>query len=450
MTLSPNENSCGAPTQAENIFNFLLEDTEITIPEVDLDDARFAISELRFPALDPIDIAQLTTKVVDGSGAFDIIMATFKAHLKDEHRANRLTGRDYAEAYVANTGAALGAAVQLLLGKDQAFYQAAAARAQARIAEAEVAKARIELETSKLQYALAKGQVQTVKADLALKKMQVAIADAEYCNQLQQKRLLAAQADAQEFTVASLLPQQLVLLTSQASIESYKLNQMMPEEKRVLVAQADNQEFTVAALMPEQLALLTAQVSQVGAQMDNVAADTAIKGYTLSDMLPQQKAQITAQKLNVEADTGIKGYTLTDLLPSQKALTVAQTSHTDAQKLNVDASTDERVYNVNQILPEQKSLVKYQWQAARAQTYNNHEGGEVDINGLIGMQKDLYAQQITSYQRDAEVKAAKIWSDAFSVLRSTDEDLPVPTQFNETNINEVLTRIKNLNDLNAV
>ena len=42
------------------------------------------------------------------------------------------------------------------------------------------------------------------------------------------------------------------------------------------------------------------------------------------------------------------------------------------------------------------------------------------VEGIIGKQKALYTKQALGFDRDAEQKAAKIFSDAFSIRRSTD------------------------------
>lgn len=60
----------------------------------------------------------------------------------------------------------------------------------------------------------------------------------------------------------------------------------------------------------------------------------------------------------------------------------------------------------------QYALVKENYESVRAQTLDTRTDGTTVV-GSIGKQKALYDQQITSYQRDAEVKAAKIFSDAW-------------------------------------
>lgn len=379
------------PGIAIEVYDALLVGESFSIPSVNLNDGDYKVPVLsgdlkNLP--DKITIDQFTTKQVDGSGYFDILMMSLKIHLKEEYQAGRISGREYAETYAAQVNSALSTATQLLLQRDGAFYQAALVQAQAQLAAVEVVTARVKLEQARLEYHTLLVQNQTVKADFALKKAQLALLEADYDNKLVEKQNLE----------------------SDIARKSYELTN----------------------LVPKQVALITEQVETQTAQTANVEADTLVKG---------------AQQANVEAETTIKTYTRSDILPEQKALTIAQTSHTNAQKLNVDASTDERVFNVDFILPEQEKLVKYQWEAQRAQTHDNHES-ELDINGLIGKQKELYDKQIWSYARDAEVKASKLFTDAWITTKTIIETTDPPTNFNNTNLNEVLTKIRNTHDLN--
>ena len=71
------------------------------------------------------------------------------------------------------------------------------------------------------------------------------------------------------------------------------------------------------------------------------------------------------------------------------------------------------------------------------------------VTGLLGKQKELYSQQITSYKRDAEVKAGKLWIDAWITMKTIDEGLLPPDQFTNTEINEVLATLKTNNLLGS-
>lgn len=103
-------------------------------------------------------------------------------------------------------------------------------------------------------------------------------------------------------------------------------------------------------------------------------------------------------------------------------------------------------YNLNYILPQQRLLLTEQTEVQRAQTLNTRTDGTV-VAGVLGKQKDLYTQQITSYKRDAEVKAAKLFTDAWTVQKTIDEGLLPPNGFTNASLDTILTTIKSNNDL---
>ena len=110
-------------------------------------------------------------------------------------------------------------------------------------------------------------------------------------------------------------------------------------------------------------------------------------------------------------------------------------------------------FNLNDMLPAQlllneaqRKMVLEQMEAQRAQTLNTRTDGAT-ITGVLGKQKDLYSQQITSYQRDSENKAARLFTDAWITMKTIDEGLIPPTNFQNASVDTVLTRVKLNNGL---
>lgn len=110
-------------------------------------------------------------------------------------------------------------------------------------------------------------------------------------------------------------------------------------------------------------------------------------------------------------------------------------------------------FNLNEMLPaqllllgEQRKMVSEQAEAQRAQTLNTRSDGAT-ITGVLGKQKDLYSQQITSYQRDSENKAAKLFTDAWITMKTIDEGLVPPSNFQNSSVDRVLSNIKQNNNL---
>lgn len=290
--------SSGAGDLANELLPELIAGKDFSFPDIDLSDPKYDYNpdpdDPIYQNISKITIDDLTTKVVGGNGTFDVIMTSVRAHLKDEYEKNRITGNDYVNAYIQLTQAALSGSLQFLLQKDQAFWQGALAKAQAKTAEIGVVTALVGVQTAKAQMAIARAQALTAEVEYALTKLKLATEDATY-------------------------------------------------------------------------------------------------------------AQLVAQ-------------------------------------------TNQVLYQTSDLLPVQKLATQEQAEAARAQTLDTRTDGQTVV-GSVGKQKDLYTQQITSYQRDSEVKAAKLYTDAWTVMKTIDEGLDPPTSFANTNLQTVLAHIQTNNNL---
>ena len=124
-----------------------------------------------------------------------------------------------------------------------------------------------------------------------------------------------------------------------------------------------------------------------------------------------------------------------------------------AQKTGQDIANSTATYNRDEILPrqrdllvEQADLLREQTEVQRAQTLDSRTDGALVV-GAVGKQKDLYSQQIKSYQRDSELKAAKLFSDAWTVQKTVDEGFVAPANFQNPSLDTVLGHIKTNNNL---
>lgn len=263
---------------------------DFRIPDVDWDSSIFEIPDSLTEALknppEPLTEGKLTERIVHGSGMFDALMDAVTAHLKLEYCEGRITGAEYTKAYISAIQFAMQYAVQFLLGKDLAYYQALGS------------------------------QVQGITASIAAMNAKV--------------QLAVAQAEAH-----------------------------------------------------------------------------------------LRKAQYANQVLGLAT--------------------------TESGREHVEAQTDTQVAQTD-LVKENINLVEEQVETQRGQTCDTRSDGTT-IVGTQGKQKDLYNQQITSYQRDSELKAAKLWSDAWITQKGIDEALLPPDQFVNAQVNEVLTKIKQVNGI---
>lgn len=398
MTDAPNTTS---DNMANALFDALTSDLDLSITEPDYSSLDFTFPSSTgnplYDAVDTLDEADLTSRTVGGSGLFDGLMVSMRAHLQEEHEAGRLTGKDYSNAYVSSTQAALGAAIQYLLGKDNAYWTAAVAQQQAKAGEVAIIRARLDAEAAKAQAKAAHVSLSTISADYALKKMGLATEEARH-------DLNVVQVSQGEYELANMLPAQLGKIQAEVSSLDYNTDYIMPKELARIQSQID---------------VGSAEISQKTAATDQTL-------YETSALLP-------SQKLNVDAEKAIKDFQLATFMPAQVA------GHT--------ADTVGKTFNNDYILPEQLNNLREQVEAARAKTLDTRTDGVTAIAGSIGKQKDLQSQQIDSYKHDAEQKVAKMLLDTWITQKSMDEGLTPPESITDTNINTVMTTIRTNLDL---
>lgn len=369
----------------------------------------------------------------------------------------------------------------------QAQTQAVIARVQLATVKAENARAQIEALTAKSNYALTKLKLATEDVQYGSLKYKLDNIDPLQVTQLtlqnsgitasnlglsinngiasynltttlpKQSLMLdaqtaqtTAQTDQVAYTTTSLMPAQLAQTTAQTShigkqelatvqqtlnlgsqqaqIETetnkliYELTYRIPEEVELvklnqlqLTAQTDQTTYTTQHLLPAQLAQITGETSKIN--------------YEVINILPKQGGLLTAQtdgvtKTNVGINTAnsIASYNLTTVLPKQQEILVEQLATAVVDK-------DTKSYNLTDILPAQKLNLQEQAEAQRGQTMDTRSDGTTPITGSIGKQNSLYTQQVVSYQKDSQLKAAKVITDVWITCRSIAEDFPLPKQF---------------------
>lgn len=173
-------------------------------------------------------------------------------------------------------------------------------------------------------------------------------------------------------------------------------------------------DSAVSFLVQRDQAFWQAQQAQIAAITARVAMQTA-------------KVELAAMQL--QAETARANYALTKLKLANESIQYCLAN-----------------YQLSDILPTQKTLLVEQTNAQRAQSSDTRTDGQ-PVAGTLGKQKDLYTQQITSYQRDAEVKAAKLFTDAWTVQKTVDDGIVPPDNFANASLNTILGHIKQNNNL---
>ena len=178
---------------------------------------------------------------------------------------------------------------------------------------------------------------------------------------------------------------------------------------------------------------LTARV-----QLETAKAQLAIALIEVNN----QRATFALNKIRLateDAQYGVVKYTLSTKLPAEVAMITSQ-------KLNVEKTTEVAAYNLTSLMPAQLTLIKEQGEVQRAQTLDTRSDAAA-VSGSVKSQKDLYAQQVISYQRSSQINAAKVWVDSWVADSALQDSPTVPTGFTSTNIGSVLTTLKTTNNL---
>ncbi|QDH83935.1 hypothetical protein Axy10_061 [Achromobacter phage vB_AxyP_19-32_Axy10] len=184
-----------------------------------------------------------------------------------------------------------------------------------------------------------------------------------------------------------------------------------------------DEAFWKAALTQMQVISQRAQLGILKAQFINAKFEalSTKAGYALTKLKlsTESVGYCTAQ------------YNLSTMLPQQFILLKEQTSNAVEQ---------------TKLTTAQIKMVNEQMESQRSQTTDIRSDG-LPVTGLTGKQKALYDQQITSYKRDAEVKAAKLFTDAWITMKTIDEGLSPPSNFQNSSLDGVLGTLKANNAL---
>ena len=290
-------------TEMDNLSQDLLGsfslDNDFTLDRTDLDQSALLVPDENnnpnFTTIEPVTLDQLTSEDPDGAGAFDVIMRSLAAHLRLEYQEGRLTGAEYTKAYIALVQQGLGAALQFVLNKDQAYWQAQGAQKSAQAAEISVRTSRVGHETAREQ---------ALTALLVTEQQRAAYAG------------------------------------SVLNLEQIRVGYDIAQK------QSDQLTFTNNLMLPAQLDQILAGTAQTSAQTVGIT-------YQNTDILPAQKAQIETGTSQVAAQTVGIEFQNTNILPAQESLVLEQMEAQRAKTL--DTRSDGTTAVVGQI-GKQKEL----------------------------------------------------------------------------------------------
>jgi hypothetical protein len=187
-------------------------------------------------------------------------------------------------------------------------------------------------------------------------------------------------------------------------------------------------EYTKAYIAAMQASLGAAVQFLLGRDAATVQAVSA-QVAAVSAQVNLHTAKMMTAKAQFEAHTSKAAY----------GLTAAKLATEDAQYGTLN-------YQLEHLLPLQTTLVREQGEAQRAQTLDTRSDTQ-PVTGLLGKQKALYSQQVTAYVRDSEYKLGKMFADSWLGAYVVNEGIGSPTALSTANISEVLTKLRENNNL---
>lgn len=318
---------------------------------------------MAIPTLDPIeitvtaslpDVSQLTTKSIDGTGVFDILMRVTKLHLLEEYNAGRITGDQYSQMYIS--------AFQAVLQQSNAFL--------------------LNHQNEKL-----------IGAQIALTRQQT-VTEIANTDDAIPTGLGFNDTAAVEGLVAS----QLAINALQADLVSAQADTAASEND--LVGQK-----IITELGQTDTSIVVAKAAGYGQNVTDVI-DGKMRGDAERS---QAEANLTTQKLVTELgqtsttkpiDLGQTTSTSID------GLVKAQTDLSVSQKTKVDEEL---------VLVAQKAISELAQTSDTVPTDTSALNTSASVTGVVNKQKILYTAQSEGFARDAEQKIARIMVDAWSV-----------------------------------
>ena len=426
--------------------------------------------DIKTAQLDVLDIQELTTKQLNGTGVFDVLMSTSSIHIKEEYDKGRIRGQEYAQVYLGAMQAVLATSVEylnrskllgieianqekqgLLIEAQTALTEAQAnqviqettlklpaeiANINASTALSDANKDRVieELTLIPLQGNLLTAQATQVGAEtiltnkrvdqltqeLAKIPVEVQLLESQVLTQNAQNQLIAAQTEGVTLQNTK-IPKEILLLDKQA-LQADGSIALTTAQKEQIVAETTTRLPVEVQNLVKQGDNLAKQALMTDAQTAQVVEQTKRYPYDIEE-IQARIANMTKQTLIAEKDIELKVGQLSlqekQLLLAQAELAVKQ------QELQVQlAAIDSQ--------RAQAQLYTQKVQTEKAQT----EGTIAQPGSVLGANVAVLMAQADGYKADKLQKAAKILVDTWNVRRNSDDgtEANVANQLHDANV----------------
>lgn len=432
-------------TEANDLFQALAGDLNINLalPDLVLPTDFQMPPEAGNPAyapLEPITIEQLTTRMVDGTGVFDAMMASLNVHMATQYEKGRITGGDYAKVYLGAVQSAMQFGVQFLLGKDQAYLENLQTQANIQLAQAQKVKALAEIQIARAQVQQMaftsiemRFKAYTARNEYASSKMNLVVGFNGILTSEAQTKLVFEQVDAARSQTKDTLQDNSPILGVVGMEKALKETQQQMALEQLDVARAQTKDTLLN-----------------GAPISGITAiEKAFKEAQQVQM--EHQGQLTLEQVETARastrDTLTTGEGIGGLMLVEKQIKLAQKNLTNEQaesqraqtwEQHTDGSTIAGILAHEKLLKAaQVKLVTEQYESQRGQTRGTLSTGE-GVTGVLGSQIKLYDQQVTSYKRDGESKYMKLLLDTWTARKTIDEGVAVPANIDTAAINTAI------------
>lgn len=384
-----------------------------------------------------ITIDNLTTAELNGTGAFDRLIQSVKTHLLEEYSEGRIRNAEYSTLYLGAISATIQQAIAFELSRQTAAKQADLLDKQIEKTDAEILGIVKQNELVDKQILRMDYEIEGIQKDLVLKDAQ--ITQTGYQNQVLAKQLLKLDSE---------------ILLEQGKVTNMGFqNQLIEQQIEKLKADVD--------IALQQLEIAREQLVNMEVDRRKVEAEITLMGYqgeklslelaNFQDVIDRMKAE--KKKAEAEAD---KLLAEAAMITAKSAAYIA--NNTGAEEAKVIKKTAEKLDEDITHTKEEIKLYKQKLITEAAETMNSISAtydpgtrtsdtvvysvganGAVSTGGQMGMKIAVMNKQKESYDRDSEMKVAKVYTDLWSISKNADPNgVPVGPVFGEPSTKDLL------------
>ena len=273
-----------------------------------------------------LNIADLTTGVVNGSGVFDVLMRSVNAHLDLQFKMGRVTGTEYSGVYIDALKQVLMLSSEVMFQKEKQAYELSLLEKQNAAADEEIKAAKIAQEKTRKEIALIDREITRIDVQidtLAYEHKNKLPIEVE--NLKRQGNLLEDEHEIKAFQLGSTMPAEVnnmikqgTILTTENLVKTYQLNNIMPLEVEEITKRIDIQERGTSIQERESIKRIESIDSELLTaikQRDSIIKQTEIESYKLESMLPVETSNMLKQGTILSTENLIKNYQLDNVMP---------------------------------------------------------------------------------------------------------------------------------------